>query len=122
MSGTMTFHSLIEALAGAVIEAQDSIEMHQLSNLRDFFDEDNRPRSVTIVGPSMMLLRRRAMTSFSISSGFASSSANRVMTWASALLPVRVYATPCRRARASMKARSPVCGTSTISRVGTPRG
>jgi hypothetical protein len=52
MSGTMTFHSLIEALAGAVIEAQDSIEMHQLSNLRDFFDEDNRPRSVTIRLPS----------------------------------------------------------------------
>lgn len=53
MSGNISFHTLIEALAAAVIEAQDSVEAHQISHLRNYFDEDNRPRSVTIRMPSL---------------------------------------------------------------------
>ena len=53
MSGTLSFHTLIEGLAGAVVEAQAGIEMHEISHLRDYFDEDNRPRSVTIRLPSL---------------------------------------------------------------------
>lgn len=53
MSSHTTLNNLIEALAGAVIEAQDKIEQHQTAHLGDFFDEDNRPRSVVIRLPSM---------------------------------------------------------------------
>lgn len=53
MPGKVSFHELIEALASAVIEAQDSIERHQVANLRAYFDEDNRPRSVTLRIPSL---------------------------------------------------------------------
>lgn len=53
MAGQVSFHELIEALAGAVIEAQDRIERHQMAHLRDYFDQDNRPKSVTIRMPSL---------------------------------------------------------------------
>lgn len=53
MAGKVSFHALIEALAGAVIEAQDRIEHHQIANLRDYFDDDNRPKSVSIRVPSL---------------------------------------------------------------------
>jgi hypothetical protein len=53
MSGKVTFHTLIKGLAGAVIDAQDSIEKHQISNLRSYFDKYNRPISVDIRLPSM---------------------------------------------------------------------
>ncbi|MFA4485271.1 DUF2589 domain-containing protein [Xanthomonas perforans] len=48
----ISLNDLIEALAGAVIDAQDRIEQHQMANLGAFFDEDNRPRSVLIRLPS----------------------------------------------------------------------
>lgn len=53
MSGKVTFHTLIKGLAGAVIDAQDSIEKHQIANLRSYFDKHNRPISVDIRLPSM---------------------------------------------------------------------
>ncbi|WP_337243853.1 DUF2589 domain-containing protein [Luteimonas sp. gir] len=53
MTTQTTLNSLIEALAGAVIEAQDRIEQHQTAHLGEFFDEDNRPKSVVIRLPSM---------------------------------------------------------------------
>ncbi|WP_058834456.1 DUF2589 domain-containing protein [Luteimonas abyssi] len=53
MATNTTLNSLIEALAGAVIEAQDKIEQHQTAHLADFFDEDNRPKSVVIRLPSL---------------------------------------------------------------------
>lgn len=53
MSGRISFHALIEALSGAVIEAQDSINLHQIAHLRDYFDEDNRPKSVSFRLPSL---------------------------------------------------------------------
>src|SRR5476649_2349091 len=53
MSTPVDLKDLIEALAGAVIEAQDRIEQHQISNLGSYFDSDNRPRSVTIRLPSL---------------------------------------------------------------------
>jgi len=44
---------LIEAMAGAVIDAQDRIEKQQLSHLSEYFDEDNRPKSIVLRMPSM---------------------------------------------------------------------
>lgn len=53
MSSRVSLKDLIEALAGAVIEAQDRIEQHQIVNLSSYFDENNRPRSVLLRLPSM---------------------------------------------------------------------
>jgi hypothetical protein len=53
MATRLSLNDLIEAIAGAVIDAQDRIEQHQVSNLSDYFDEDNRPKSVVIRMPSM---------------------------------------------------------------------
>lgn len=53
MSGNISFHALIAALSGAVIEAQDSINLHQIANLRGYFDDDNRPKSVSFRLPSL---------------------------------------------------------------------
>ncbi|UPG94992.1 DUF2589 domain-containing protein [Luteibacter aegosomatissinici] len=44
---------LIEAMAGAVVEAQARIEQAQVARLGDYFDDDNRPKSVIIRMPSM---------------------------------------------------------------------
>lgn len=53
MAGNTPLNHLIEALAGAVIEAQESIEQRQLSNLRRYFDADWRPKSLAVRVPSM---------------------------------------------------------------------
>jgi hypothetical protein len=53
MAHPLTLKDLLEALAGAVIGAQDRIEQHQLANLGAYFDEDNRPRSILMRLPSM---------------------------------------------------------------------
>jgi hypothetical protein len=52
MAGQTSLNDLIEALAGAVIEAQDRIEQHQMANLGAYFDENHRPKSVLIRLPS----------------------------------------------------------------------
>lgn len=52
MTGTR-LEGLIEAMAGAVVEAQSRIERAQVAHLADYFDEDNRPRSVVIRMPSL---------------------------------------------------------------------
>jgi hypothetical protein len=44
---------LIEAMAGAVIDAQDRIERRQMAYLSEYFDKDNRPKSIVIRMPSM---------------------------------------------------------------------
>lgn len=53
MATQTSLNDLIEALAGAVIDAQDRIEQHQVAQLANYFDEDNRPKSVVIRMPSM---------------------------------------------------------------------
>jgi hypothetical protein len=53
MAAQTSLNTLIEAIAGAVVDAQDRIEQHQMSHLSDFFDEDNRPKSVVIRMPSL---------------------------------------------------------------------
>lgn len=53
MATQTSLNELIEAIAGAVVDAQDRIEQHQMAHLSDFFDEDNRPKSVVIRMPSM---------------------------------------------------------------------
>lgn len=52
MSNSVSLHDLIEALAGAVVDAQDRIEQHQIANLGNYFDEYNRPKSVLMRLPS----------------------------------------------------------------------
>ena len=53
MAAQTSLNTLIEAIAGAVVDAQDRIEQHQISHLSDFFDQDNRPKSVVIRMPSL---------------------------------------------------------------------
>ena len=53
MAAQVSLNALIEALANAVIEAQDRIEQHQISNIRRYFDRDNRPVSVFVRMPSL---------------------------------------------------------------------
>jgi len=53
MASNIPLNDLIEALAGAVIEAQDNIEQHQISNLLGYFDSDNRPKSLVVRVPSI---------------------------------------------------------------------
>jgi hypothetical protein len=53
MASNIPLDDLIEALAGAVIDAQVSIERRQLLNLRRYFDEDWRPKTLQVRVPSM---------------------------------------------------------------------
>lgn len=53
MASNIPLDDLIEALAGAVIEAQDNIEQHQISNLLGYFDSQNRPKSLVVRLPSI---------------------------------------------------------------------
>ena len=53
MASQLSLNELIEALAGAIIQAQDRIERHQISNLASYFDADGRPRSLNIRLPSL---------------------------------------------------------------------
>lgn len=53
MATGITLKDLLEALAGAVIGAQDRIEQHQIASLGEYFDSDNRPRSVLMRLPSL---------------------------------------------------------------------
>jgi hypothetical protein len=56
MAEPVSLNDLIEALAGAVIFAQDRIEKHQLSKISQYFDETNRrPISVNIKLPDISL-------------------------------------------------------------------
>lgn len=53
MADNVTLHDLVEALANAVVEAQDRVERYQTSNVQRYFDENNRPRRIGIVVPSI---------------------------------------------------------------------
>lgn len=53
MASNIPLNHLIEAMAGAVIDAQESVERQQLSSLRRYFDENWRPKSLTVRVPSM---------------------------------------------------------------------
>lgn len=53
MATSITLKDLLEALAGAVIGAQDRIERHQIATLGSYFDSDNRPKSVLMRLPSL---------------------------------------------------------------------
>lgn len=53
MSSNIPLNDLIESLAGAVIEAQDSVELHQLKNLTRYFHSDKRPKSLVMRVPSI---------------------------------------------------------------------
>lgn len=47
-----SLHHLIQSIAGAVAEAQDKIQRFQVSTVRQYFDEDNRPISIDVRLPS----------------------------------------------------------------------
>ena len=53
MAGKESLDNLIEGLAGAVVEAQQRIETHQINNFLNFFDEDRRPKKLDILVPSL---------------------------------------------------------------------
>ncbi len=53
MADGVTLHDLIEAIANAVIGAQDKVERYQISNIRRFFDDNNRPVGVEVTLPKM---------------------------------------------------------------------
>lgn len=53
MAGPIAFQQLVEALVTALLEAQDRIEVHQLSLLRSYFDDQDRPRNAFIKVPSL---------------------------------------------------------------------
>jgi hypothetical protein len=53
MATSITLRDLLEALASAVIGAQDRIEQHQIATLGGYFDSDNRPKSVLMRLPSL---------------------------------------------------------------------
>ncbi len=53
MAEKESLENLIEGLAGAVVEAQQRIEHHQIENLLSFFDEDRRPKKIDILMPSL---------------------------------------------------------------------
>jgi len=53
MADKETLDNLIEGLAGAVVEAQQRIETHQINNFLDYFDEDRRPKKLDILVPSL---------------------------------------------------------------------
>lgn len=50
---TISLHELISALSGAVVQAQDAIQQHQLLLLGQFFDDTGAPKSVTITVPNL---------------------------------------------------------------------
>ena len=47
-----SLHLLIQSIAGAVAEAQDKIQLFQVSTVSKYFDEDNRPVSIDVRLPS----------------------------------------------------------------------
>jgi len=53
MADQESLDNLIEGLAGAVVEAQQRIETHQINNFLNFFDEDRRPKKIDILMPSL---------------------------------------------------------------------
>jgi hypothetical protein len=53
MAGSIGLHHLVEAIASSVIEAQDELEQYQLASLRRYFDEDSRPKQVSMLVPSL---------------------------------------------------------------------
>ncbi|HZH13089.1 MAG TPA: DUF2589 domain-containing protein [Archangium sp.] len=53
MAGPIGLHHLVEAIASSVIEAQDELEQYQLASLRRYFDEDSRPKQVSMLVPSL---------------------------------------------------------------------
>lgn len=53
MADKESLDNLIEGLAGAVVEAQQRIEKHQIDNFLNYFDEDNRPKKIDLLMPSL---------------------------------------------------------------------
>lgn len=52
MASLLSFASLVEAIARSVAQAQDEVEKHQVRNLLDYFDKDQRPRGIEFRVPS----------------------------------------------------------------------
>jgi hypothetical protein len=52
MATILSFSSLVEAISRAVAQAQDAVERHQVANLLNYFDRDDRPKSFVFKVPS----------------------------------------------------------------------
>jgi len=57
MAGPIGLQHLVEAITSSVIKAQDELELYQLASLRRYFDEDQRPRQLSMVLPSLSQTR-----------------------------------------------------------------
>ena len=53
MAGQIRFDDLVEALAGAVVEAEHVIRRNQIADLRTFFYADGSPVTITVHMPSI---------------------------------------------------------------------
>lgn len=53
MPPTLSLHQLIGALTGAVTQAQDTIQKHQLSQIGDYFDRKGRPLCFSFMLPAV---------------------------------------------------------------------
>lgn len=53
MATNISLNDLVDAIANAVIDAQDRVERHQVALLQNYFDDDNRPLTLTLRVPSM---------------------------------------------------------------------
>lgn len=53
MAGPIGLHHLVESITSSVIKAQDELELYQLASLRRYFDEDKRPKQLSMVVPSL---------------------------------------------------------------------
>jgi hypothetical protein len=49
----LSLQQLIQSIVGAVADAQDKIQRFQISAIRHYFDEDNRPVSIDLRLPSL---------------------------------------------------------------------
>ncbi len=52
MAKPIGLHELITAVAGAVVEAQDQVELHQAEILGRYFDDKGRPKCLPLLLPS----------------------------------------------------------------------
>lgn len=53
MASDISLSDLVDAIANAVIEAQDRVEHHQVALLQNYLDDNNRPLTLTLRVPSM---------------------------------------------------------------------
>jgi len=49
----LSLQDLIQAIAGAIVKAQEQVQRFQVATVQEYFDENDRPRSVDVRLPSL---------------------------------------------------------------------